>query len=52
MIPFYILLIGFAVNCIFVGMAIESNNSWSCAIHFILSTIFCSGIIASFRILS
>ena len=45
MIYFYILLLGLAINCIFVGMAIESESPTSLVTHFIFATLFCCGII-------
>lgn len=46
MIYFYILLLGLAINCIFIGMAIELKAHISFMLHFILAVAFCSGIIA------
>lgn len=46
MIYIYILLIGLAINCIFVGMAIAFEKWYSFTFHFIAAVCFCAGIIA------
>ncbi len=46
MIYFYLLLIGLAVNCIFIGVTLAFEKWYCFTFHFIIAVCFCAGIIA------